>query len=216
MKLLFIGNSHTYYNDTAALVQQLLAATGTTAHVTMLTRGGKSLAFHKTEPATRFNILYGGYDVVIAQDIGSSFDPAIFTEGATAIKEMAENAGARFMLYMPWANRNKREQQPIMTESYLTFSKEQGCSFAPGGEIFTRLLSDGTLTLDELYNADTIHATPLGSYAAAVTIFYTLTGRKRTLDPVKLNDPGIKAGYDPALCRRIHTEACFVSRLYNT
>ena len=71
------------------------------------------------------------------------------------------------------------------------------------------------LALNDLYREDGNHATPLGSYAAAVTLFYAITGRKRTVDPTKINDPGIAAGYDPALCRRIHTEACFVTRLYN-
>ena len=213
MKLLFIGNSHTYYNDMVALVSGLLEATGERNHVTMLTRGGKSLVFHKNEPATAFNIRYGGYDIVIAQDRASAFDPKEFADGATAIADMTEAAGARFLLYMPWALRDKREEQREMTEAYLSFARARGCRFAPCGETFTRLLS--VLTLNDLYREDGNHATPLGSYAAAVTLFYAITGRKRTVDPTKINDPGIAAGYDPALCRRIHTEACFVTRLYN-
>ena len=54
-----------------------------------------------------------------------------------------------------------------------------------------------------------------GSYAAAVTLFYALTGRRRIVPVKPESDPGIAAGLAPELCRRIHTEACRVVRLYN-
>jgi len=213
MKILFIGNSHTYYNDMVHTVQRLLEATGEKTHVTMLTRGGKPLPFHVQDPAVPFNIRYGGYDVVVAQDRASSFDPIGFEEGATALKALTSEQGARFVLYMPWTPRDNREAQRDMTEAYLSFCRRENCRFAPAGEVFGKLLTtDPTHTL---YREDGNHATPLGSYAAAVTIFYTLTGRKRTVNPTKINDPGIADGFDAALCARIHTVACHMARLYN-
>lgn len=213
MKLLFIGNSHTYYNDTAALVMQLLEATEERSHVTMVARGGKDLSFQMTDPSVIFNIRYGGYDTVIAQGRGASFDSAAFLEGAEALFEMSTAAGARFVLYMPWVLRDARDTQRDMAETYLSFARKHGCRFAPCGETFTRLLT--ALNPDDLYREDGNHATFLGSYAAAVTIFYTITGRKRAINPTKIADPGILKGLDPALCQRIHTEACFITRLFN-
>ena len=213
MKLLFIGNSHTYFNDVAGTVLRLLTATGEKSHVTMLTRGGKALTFHATDPAVAFNVRYGAYDVVIAQDRGSVFEPEAFEAGATAIGKMATAAGSEFMLYMPWAPRDNRAAQHDMTEGYLSFCRRGSYRFAPAGEVFTRLLQ--SLSPDELFREDGCHATALGGYAAAVTIFYTVTGRKRTLDPTKINDPGIADGISPELCQKIHTEACYIARLYN-
>ncbi|MBQ3064240.1 MAG: hypothetical protein IJC99_05530 [Clostridia bacterium] len=213
MNLLFIGNSHTYFNDMAATVKQLLEATGERTHVTMLTRGGKGLVHHMTDPNTLFNIRYGGYDTVIAQERAAGFDQASFTEGAEALARMSAEAGARFLLFMPWVRRDERSTQRDMTEAYLSFARKQGCRFAPCGETFTRLLT--SLKADDLYCEDGNHATALGSYAAAVTIFYTVTGRKRTIDPTKIDDPGILSGLTPALCARIHAEACFATRLFN-
>lgn len=213
MKLLFIGNSHTYFNDVAGTVLRLLAATGEKSHVTMLARGGKAFSFHTSDPGVSFNLRYGGYDCVIAQDRGSSFDAEAFEAGATALKKMAEASNARFMLFMPWPLRDNRAVQHDMTEGYLSFCRRERCRFAPAGEVFNRLLS--TLSLDDLYREDGCHATPLGGYAAAVTIFYTVTDRKRTIDPTKIDDPGIADGISPELCRKIHTEACYISRLYN-
>ena len=85
--------------------------------------------------------------------------------------------------------------------------------FAPAGEVFSRLLL--TQEPPQLYREDGNHATPLGSYLAAVTIFYTITGRKRILRPEEYNDPGIAAGFSAEFCQAVHTEACRMVRLYN-
>jgi hypothetical protein len=100
-----------------------------------------------------------------------------------------------------------------MTAAYEEFCHQNACSLAPAGEVFSRLLQ--LLPADRLYNADGNHASPLGSYAAAVTVFYAITGRKRILDPTTLADPGIAAGIPAELAVRIHQEACRATRLAN-
>ena len=213
MKLLFIGNSHTYYNSLPETVMRLLEATGQKAHVTMLAEGGKDLRHLLNTPHTVFNIRCGKYDAIIAQDRATGFDPVSFRESAKALKELADKAGSQFYLYMPWAGRDRRETQPPMTEAYHSFCRAAGCQFAPTGEVFSRILS--TEAPETLYRDDGNHATPIGSYLAAATIFYTLTGRKRIINVGELCDPGIEAGFPPELCQRIHTEACHMTRLYN-
>lgn len=213
MKLLFIGNSHTYYNSLPATVKHLLEQTGTRTHVTMVTRGGKSLAFHAENETTLFNIRHGEYDLVILQDRASDFDTASFTAGAEALLKEARAAGSSVMLYMPWALRDNREAQEEMTNAYLALSRRLGVPVAAAGEVFGRLLN--RYPADLLYCKDGNHATPLGSYAAALTVFYTLTGRKRVLSLDKLEDPGVAAGFPAELCRLCHTEACYIARLLN-
>ena len=213
MKLLFIGNSHTYYNSMPETVMRFLEATGQKAHVTMLTEGGKDLRQLLNTPHTVFNIRCGKYDAIIAQDRATGFDPATFKESAKALKDLADKAGSAFYLYMPWTGRNHREAQRPMTEAYHSFCRAAGCHFAPAGEVFSRILL--TETPDTLYREDGNHATPIGSYLAAATIFYTVTGRKRIINVGDLCDPGVEAGFPPELCQKIHTEACRMTRLYN-
>lgn len=213
MKLLFIGNSHTYYNSMPETVLRLLEATGQKAHVTMLTEGGKGLTNHVASPAVAFNIRCGKYDAVIAQDRATGFDPASFYDGARALKEMADRAGSPFFLYMPWTGRSKRDLQANMTEAHHQFCKSNGCQMAPAGEVFSRILASESSDL--LYHDDGNHASAVGSYLAAVTIFYTVTGRKRIINVEEIKDPGVAAGFPKELCQRIHTEACRMSRLYN-
>ena len=65
MKILFIGNSHTYFNDMPYMFAELMRASGTEVEITMLTRGGQTIKGHIANEQTRFNILYGNYDYVI-------------------------------------------------------------------------------------------------------------------------------------------------------
>lgn len=213
MKLLFIGNSHTYYNSMPETVKRLLEATGQKTHVTMISEGGKSLSYHASRPDVPFNIRIGEYDAVIAQDHASGFDAGVFREGARNLKDLCDRANTRFYLYMPWARRDNRTAQRPMTDAYHAFCRANNCLFAPAGEVFSRILMHEPPEL--LYREDGNHATPIGSYLAAVTIFYTVTGRKRIIDVTTIKDPGLAAGYPVELCQKIHTEACRMTRLYN-
>ena len=150
---------------------------------------------------------------MIAQDKATGFDAADMQEAAKALKDMADAAGSAFYLYMPWAARDNRGAQAAMTDAYQDFCRANGCAFAPAGEVFGKLLQ--TEAAETLYREDGNHATPLGSYAAAVTVFYAITGRKRILRVVDFADPGPKMGIPTELCQRIHTEALRTVRLFN-
>ena len=213
MKLLFLGNSHTYYNSMPDIVARLLDATGVKVHVTMQTEGGKGLGYHAARADVSFNIRHGHYDFIVAQDRSAGFEIGAFREAVRLLKEHTDKASSSLCLYMPWTARDKREAQNDMTEAYLSVAKGLGCSLAPVGEVFTRLLR--TVETDLLYREDGNHTTPLGSYAAAVTIFYTVTGRKRILNVNDIKDPGAALGISPEICQKIHEEACRASRLYN-
>lgn len=214
MKLLFIGNSHTYYNAMPDIVRRLFEATGQRTHVTMIAEGGKGLAYHVAAPNTTFNVRCGGYDAVIAQERAVGFEENSFRLNAASLAETVKKSGSAFYLYMPWVGlREDRETQQAMTEVYRKFCYANGCFFAPVGEVFAKLLE--TESAELLYREDGCHATMFGSYVAAVTIFYTVTGRKRVIKVEGFDDPGLKMGIPVELCQRVHTEACHAMRLQN-
>ena len=168
---------------------------------------------HATTQNAPFNIRCGEYDAVIAQDKATGFDPVDMKEAARALKTMADAAGSAFYLYMPWAARDNRGAQGAMTDAYQDFCRSTKSAFAPVGEVFGKLLQSEAA--DTLYREDGNHATPLGSYVAAVTIFYTVTGRKRIVRVSDIEDPGPQMGIPEELCQRIHTEALRTVRLFN-
>ncbi len=214
MKLLFIGNSHTYYNAMPQMVQELFAAVGQKVHITMLAAGGKNLSYHVTSQNVAFNVRYGGYDFVIAQEKAGAFDPISFRDSAKMLMDIARDAGAAFYLYMPWTARGDRAAQRDMTDAYQQFCRENGCFFAPAGEVFSKMLTLPQAQ-DKLYRDDNKHASVFGSYVAALTVFYTLTGRKRIIKVSEIADPGVRLGFPEELCQAAHTAACQTMRLFN-
>ena len=92
MHVLFIGNSHTYYNSMPAIFADLYEATGEKMRVTMLAEGGKTLAYHAKTPNAAFNIRYGKYDIVILQDLVTGFDEALTNEYKTQLVRERKDA----------------------------------------------------------------------------------------------------------------------------
>lgn len=172
-KVLFIGNSHTYFNDMPQMVKELASAAGEELHVTMLTKGGMDFAWHQKQEQTAFNLRYGGYDFCVLQQAAHPFPgQEALSEGAKAICELAGEHPPRFALYMTWAEKAHPENQPEMTEAYRHTAQEQNLLLAPVGEIwqsFRREYPDM-----ELYFTDGAHASPAGSLLAAAVIFKTL------------------------------------------
>lgn len=75
LRILFIGNSHTYFNDMPAMVAEKARKAGFDCEVTMIAHGGWYLEQHVQEPDVRFNILYGHYDYVVLQEFSHPFGP---------------------------------------------------------------------------------------------------------------------------------------------
>ena len=215
MKILFIGNSHTYYNSMPEMVKELLEYTGVRTHVTMSTEGGKGLIYHCDRKDVNFNIRYGEYDVVVLQDKASRFNAEDFkTGGRILMKNSLGESSARRVLYMIWARRDEKWNQEYITNAYTTFGEEIGAAVAPAGEVWHKILRESPEMEDQLYRPDGNHATPLGSYLAATTLFYTITGRKRPIVLKEGAEPSTRLQIDPEMARRIHKEACKMAQKF--
>ncbi|MBQ7320742.1 MAG: SGNH/GDSL hydrolase family protein [Clostridia bacterium] len=216
MKILFIGNSHTYYNGVPQLVKELLEYTGVHTHVTMSTEGGKGLLYHCNREDVNFNIRYGGYDAVVLQDKASHFNADEFKEGGrTLVRNSLGDSPARRVLYMIWARRDEKELQEHITRSYVELGEEIHAAVAPAGEVWHKMLRESPELEDQLYHPDGNHAKPLGSYIAATTLFYAITDRKRPIAIKEGAEPSTRLGLDVETVRRIHKEACAMVRKFH-
>lgn len=170
MRVLFIGNSHTYYNDLPERFRQICVSEGVPVEVTMLAHGGKGLDFHRNEPEVRFNILYGNYDWVVLQHLAHPFDnePLMF-EAAKEIDRYVQQTCAKKLLYMTWSEQENPQGQERMTNAYRRLGRELGATVAPVGVAWwecQRQYPD-----IGLFDTDRRHATPLGSSLAACVIY---------------------------------------------
>lgn len=215
MRILFIGNSHTYYNDLPRMVKDLLEYSGVRTQVTMSTEGGKGLIYHCNREDVNFNIYHGEYDVVVLQDKASRFNAQDFMEGARILmKNSLGHSTARRVLYMIWARRDEKENQKYITDSYTALGAEIGADVAPAGEVWHQLLRETPELENQLYRPDGNHATPLGSYLAATTLFYAITGRQRPIVLKEGAEPSTRLQIDPELARRIHKAACAMAKKF--
>lgn len=170
LNLLFIGNSHTYYNDMPLMVRRRAEAAGWSCRVTMIAHGGWFLARHAEEPEVRFNILHGGYDYVILQEHAHPFGPEEgFLEAAVKLNRLIRVAGSKPVLYETWARKDEPEAQAFMNAVHRRIAREIGASLAAVGENWWDCVRSQPEM--DMYDGDGAHASRAGSEFAAKHIW---------------------------------------------
>ena len=179
MRVLFIGNSHTFYNDMPHMFAEICRENQKETEVTMLAHGGKGWDFHVEEPEVKFNILYGGYDAVILQHTAHPMgDLEVMNESGKKLIEWIRQAGARPILYMTWTTKKDGEEaQEAMSGAYRRLQEETGCELAPVGENWWKYHRQHPA--EEMYAQDGEHASKTGSRLAAATIAEVYLGKNR-------------------------------------
>lgn len=171
MKVLFIGNSHTYFNDMPHLFAGMCEALiGERTEVTMLAFSNRTLAWHCEEYfSVRFALLYGGYDYCVIQQFGHPVPPIEETEPPMEqLIRLCEQVGTKPVLYMTWAKRNEPEKATLISEIYRTLAERYRARLAPIAELFE--IARTTHPEIDLYWHDGSHASPYGDYLIAATL----------------------------------------------
>lgn len=179
MKVLFIGNSHTYFNDMPHLFAGMCEAlTGQQTEVTMLAFSNRTLKWHCDEYfSVRFALLYGGYDYCVIQQFGHPLPPIEETEPPLEkLVHLCESVGTKPVLYMTWAKRNEPEMALEISRTYRTLAKKYHTLLAPMAELFASLRREHPEI--DLYWFDGSHASPYGDYLIAATLAAVVTGKK--------------------------------------
>lgn len=177
MKVLFLGNSHTYFHDMPALFARFVAiSTGREPQVTMLAYSKRNLAWHRSEYfSLRFNLMYGGYDYCVIQQAAHPYPPVEATmRDGTAIVEMCRRCGVTPVLFMTWAEKRFPEHQQIMIDTCAALARDTGALPAPIGKIWQEVLRRGDI---DLYYSDGEHAGTYGDFLIAACLCALLTGK---------------------------------------
>ena len=188
--MLFIGNSHTFYNNLPALFYDLAIAGGRDTHVDQSTIGGASLELHSTDPTTLAKIAAQRWDHVVLQE--HSLYPVIehyrdvsFFPAARTLDSLIAVQGSGTALFMTWGWENGGElcvgkycspdfpdyaaMQAEVSAVYRQLNAELGSFLVPVGELWAAaLIADPA---SPLWSGDHYHPSPEGSYLAAC-VFY--------------------------------------------
>ena len=214
MRVLFIGNSHTYFHDMPHTFARMAAClTGEQPEVTMLAYSNRSLAWHREEYfSLRFALLYGNYDYCVLQQQAHPFPEESETrQSVYRILSLCRSAGTKPVLMMTWAEKEMPEHFPQMCRFYRTLAEETGALLAPVGALFDLIRTDDPEI--ELYWHDGEHASAAGDYLVAATLAALLC---RKTDLSALDNQAIDfdldfEGENGMPLAEEHAEACVVS-----
>ena len=206
MKILFIGNSYTYYNDMPSLFLALAETNGKVCDVKSITKGGRKLYQNlsgEDEMAKEIAALPQSgetYDACVLQEnstyaIGHN---DLFRDGVKGHVELLSPVVARFYLYETWS---RKEGSPTLEENgwttetmtegiasaYREVGRVYGAETVPVGEIFYTCVQRHPEI--ELYHPDKSHPSYTGSALSAIVHYRAIFGEApKTLDALTISN----------------------------
>lgn len=177
MKVLFIGNSHTFYNDMPQIFKNICTEKGKDVEVAMQAFGGKTYGWHYGQMTElRFALLHGGFDYIVMQQAAHSPCPAkeeTLADGGKII-ELARKCGVTPIQTMPWAEKRDPDHQKGMYDIYNTLAEETGIKLTVAGNVFEDVFFNHPEI--DMYYEDGEHASPYGSYTIAMAAYAAIFG----------------------------------------
>lgn len=198
LKLLFVGNSYTYYNDLPQMVYEIAKTQKKKLSVSSVTKGGERLSGHLKNKKLREMLTSQEWDFVILQEQSSA--PAkptanVIADIYPAAKSLDSlihvgSPNAKTIFYMTWGHKNgtthKIDNYPLaytyqgmqerIKTTYLEMTYQNNASCAPVGMAWQRVRSERPDY--QLYTQDCSHPSKLGTYLAANVIYMTLFGQQ--------------------------------------
>lgn len=178
-KILFVGNSFTYFWNMPQMVEAMAKDQGVPLTTAQSTVGGSNLEQHwKEEKDTRTQDLLKNeeWDYVVLQDHSmSTIDaPERFSTYATRLIDLVKEKGATPLLSMTWAYDSNPLMQKTIGPAYLELGMETGVKVVPVGSIF--MAAQEARPELNLYFDDK-HPSYIGSYLIALIYYKYFTGR---------------------------------------
>lgn len=194
-KILFIGNSYTYYHDMPECIFEPMAEeAGLSCEVRAVTHGGYKLEWYadpENEEGKRLRSVVEGrhFDCIILQDhsLSTILDPGGFFGGIRRMKALLEDKTERFVLYATWGRKpgcetltelgmTNAEMTRHIAESYEEAGRRFDMTVAHVGKAFEAYALEHPEA--ELYFEDLHHSSVLGSTIAAKTILTAILDNK--------------------------------------
>jgi len=180
VRILFIGNSLTFYYEMPKVLANLANAPGRqpALFTQMYAPGGFTLENNYTKGEALKLIKSGKWDYVVLQDGSSQTikDREKFFEYSRKFDSEIKKAGAKTIFYMTWGyERSEPNMFSQVAESYKKAAAEVNAPASPVGLAWQRALKEKPGI--KLYDNDGVHQNQAGTYLTACVFYITLTGR---------------------------------------
>ena len=227
-RVLFIGNSYTYFHSLPDLIAQIAEAKGKQLIWQAHTPGGRNFERHWEEGQAAAKLRAGTWDTVVLQNQSSepARDPARMREFGLKLCAEIDEAGAEKMLFLTWAYKTKPDwinaeehpmldvpekdypavMQSLLADAYFNLAVETNAQVAPAGLAWE--LARARPPDWELHGEDGAHPGPLGSYLTAMVFYAALFDDEPTDMPLRIENRWKKkdGGLRPAI--EVTAEQC--------
>lgn len=213
LKILFIGNSMTFFWATPESVQAMLEIGTCDLRIEphRSVHGGKNLEFHYNQTDALDRIKSGGFDFVVLQEYDKQLDAAAqFVEYAEKFDIAIKAGGAKPLLYAQPGHRSATDtERRTFMKQCTGVGRAIGAPIVPVCETLRRCYEKRPdLTW---HNADTVHMGMYGGYAVACTFYAALTGGASFPPPAVLVQ---QVAIDPDIATFIQRRAVEAVREY--
>ena len=187
-RILFVGNSYTYFNNLPSVLEQLANnVQPDSLEAKMVVAGGATLKSLWENGEALKAIQLGGWNFVVLQEqstlgtgprengIPQINDPAMFYEYARRFDAEIHKIGAKTVFYLTWARRDSPQNQARLTAAYTSIAKELGAVLVPVGPAWEASIHEKPGLA--LHQVDDSHPRPAGTYLAACVFYAVLFKR---------------------------------------
>lgn len=188
-KVLFVGNSYTYFWNLPQTVQAMAKANKVNLTTRQSTSGGVHWGHHwrgERQLNTQTIIKEGDFDAIVLQNHSMSAInrvDSMFHYGQR-LSKLGKQKGAQIFLYMTWAREWDPYMQAIITKEYTRLAEKLNARIVPVGPAWERArqLRPGF----PLYDEDRSHPSALGTYLTACVFYGIFTNQSPVGLPQRL------------------------------
>lgn len=180
LRVLFIGNSYTFFNGGLGIAVKTLASAvkdGRPFEYVEITKGGQTLEGHWNDGKALAAIRQGNWDFVVLQEhsLGALNRREKMFQYAALFDAEIHKVGAKTVFYETWGRKNRPEMYGVVEQAYVGLAKQLKAVVAPAGAAWSHALkANPTLAL---HIADLSHPTPAGTYLNACVFYETFFGK---------------------------------------
>jgi hypothetical protein len=187
-KILFIGNSYTFFNDMPKIFERICIEHGKDVRADSITCGGYTLSHFVSEENEygvnmRKMLSECGYTYAVMQEqsIRPANQPETFISSAKKLTGIVRSYGAEPVFYETWARADgsdtlekfswtRDEMQSLLRQAYERAAEETGAKLVYAGERVSEAYKNGEAVICD----DKSHPTPLGSEIIAEEFYRAL------------------------------------------
>ena len=201
-KILFVGNSFTYYNDMPTeIFPAICAAAGVEVQVDAVVKGGWFLSQFANEKDAfgallRQKLSENQYDIIILQEQSGlpAKEPLCFYHSVRELTALIRPTGAKILLYQTWGYKEGYFKLPScggtpeimadrLRQAYRFIAAQTKADVAPVGDAMLHIYRHTDI---DVYRPDLFHPSLAGSTLAAWVIFARIFG----MDPRNISYDG--------------------------